>query len=126
MLTLFVQPLMDNLQSITYQTFEQDPVKYRNYEEVCRIVSHVVYTSPNVSVGDIPCFEGSANIRKGVSRGSSLHMLSALVLTIGGRTICVAGAGRGPLVARALKAIERAKVEAFIYAVEKNPNAYVT
>ena len=25
---------MDNLQSITYQTFEQDPVKYRNYEEV--------------------------------------------------------------------------------------------
>jgi type II protein arginine methyltransferase len=26
---------MDNLQSITYQTFEQDPVKYRNYEEVC-------------------------------------------------------------------------------------------
>ncbi len=28
------QPLMDNLQSITYHTFEQDPVKYRNYEEV--------------------------------------------------------------------------------------------
>lgn len=25
---------MDNLQSITYQTFEQDPVKYHNYEEV--------------------------------------------------------------------------------------------
>jgi hypothetical protein len=25
---------MDNLQSITYQTFEQDPVKYQSYEEV--------------------------------------------------------------------------------------------
>jgi hypothetical protein len=25
---------MDNLQGMTYQTFEQDPVKYRNYEEV--------------------------------------------------------------------------------------------
>ena len=25
---------MDNLQSVTYQTFEQDPVKYRHYEEV--------------------------------------------------------------------------------------------
>jgi hypothetical protein len=25
---------MDNLQGITYQTFEQDPVKYQNYEEV--------------------------------------------------------------------------------------------
>jgi protein arginine N-methyltransferase 5 len=24
---------MDNLQSVTYQTFEQDPIKYRNYEE---------------------------------------------------------------------------------------------
>ncbi|KAG6895339.1 hypothetical protein C0992_001761 [Termitomyces sp. T32_za158] len=29
-----LQPLMDNLQSVTYQTFEQDPVKYRQYEEV--------------------------------------------------------------------------------------------
>lgn len=25
---------MDNLQSVTYQTFEQDPVKYYHYEEV--------------------------------------------------------------------------------------------
>lgn len=25
---------MDNLQSVTYQTFEQDPVKYAQYEEV--------------------------------------------------------------------------------------------
>ena len=33
-LKVVLQPLMDNLQSITYQTFEQDPVKYRNYEEV--------------------------------------------------------------------------------------------
>lgn len=24
---------MDNLQSITYHTFEQDPVKYKQYEE---------------------------------------------------------------------------------------------
>lgn len=29
-----VKPLMDNLPSITYQTFEQDPIKYRQYEEV--------------------------------------------------------------------------------------------
>ncbi len=25
---------MDNLQGVTYQTFEQDPVKYQKYEEV--------------------------------------------------------------------------------------------
>lgn len=33
-LTSVDKPLMDNLQGITYQTFEQDPVKYQNYEEV--------------------------------------------------------------------------------------------
>ncbi|KAJ7903607.1 PRMT5 arginine-N-methyltransferase-domain-containing protein [Mycena olivaceomarginata] len=81
-----LQPLMDNLQSVTYQTFEQDPVKYHNYEEV--INSHVPLTS--------------------------------------GSILCVAGAGRGPLVARSLSAIERSGRDAFVYAVEKNPNAYIT
>ncbi|KAI9061047.1 PRMT5-domain-containing protein [Trametes sanguinea] len=84
-----LQPLMDNLQSITYHTFEQDPVKYRNYEEAIFLA---LSEWPNP----------------------------------GKVTLCVAGAGRGPLVARALKAIERSKREAFVYAVEKNPNAYVT
>ncbi|KAG6895340.1 hypothetical protein C0992_001762 [Termitomyces sp. T32_za158] len=41
-------------------------------------------------------------------------------------TFCIAGAGRGPLVARCLRAIERSGRAAFVYAVEKNPNAYVT
>jgi type II protein arginine methyltransferase len=31
---IFLQPLMDNLQSGTYETFERDPVKYERYEEV--------------------------------------------------------------------------------------------
>ncbi|KAK1224056.1 hypothetical protein PQX77_008386 [Marasmius sp. AFHP31] len=84
-----LQPLMDNLHSITYETFEQDPVKYRNYEEA-------VYAA----LLDLP-------------------QETRIV-------ICVAGAGRGPLVARSLKAIDRSKRNAFIYAVEKNPNAYVT
>ncbi|KAL5485729.1 hypothetical protein ACEPAI_6770 [Sanghuangporus weigelae] len=40
--------------------------------------------------------------------------------------LTVAGAGRGPLVARALKAVERCSRNVFIYAIEKNPSAYVT
>lgn len=40
--------------------------------------------------------------------------------------IYVVGAGRGPIVARCLSAIERSGRAAFIYAVEKNPNAFVT
>ncbi|KAF7965889.1 hypothetical protein HWV62_41010 [Athelia sp. TMB] len=84
-----LQPLMDNLQSLTYQTFEQDPVKYQNYEEA-------IYRALE---------EWPANDRI---------------------VICVAGAGRGPLVARCLSAITRSRRQGFIYAVEKNPNAYVT
>ena len=34
---------MDNLQSMTYQTFEQDPVKYRNYEEVKKRSPYTVF-----------------------------------------------------------------------------------
>ncbi|KAI0701199.1 PRMT5-domain-containing protein [Cytidiella melzeri] len=84
-----LQPLMDNLQSITYNTFEQDPVKYQNYEEA---IYNALMDSP----------------------------ASERVL------ICVAGAGRGPLVARSLNAIKRANKNAFVYAIEKNKNAFVT
>lgn len=84
-----LQPLMDNLQSITYQTFEQDPVKYHNYEEA-------IYRA----LVDLP---DSDRI-----------------------VICVAGAGRGPLVARSLEAVRRSNRQAFIYALEKNPTAWIT
>ncbi|KAI0001496.1 PRMT5 arginine-N-methyltransferase-domain-containing protein [Russula compacta] len=84
-----LQPLMDNLQGMTYQTFEQDPVKYQKYEEA-------VYAA----LSEWPPSERIV--------------------------ICVAGAGRGPLVARCLSAIARVKRHALIYAIEKNPGAYVT
>jgi protein arginine N-methyltransferase 5 len=32
------KPLQDNLASATYETFEQCPIKYRRYEEVCCIL----------------------------------------------------------------------------------------
>ncbi|KAK9366456.1 PRMT5 arginine-N-methyltransferase-domain-containing protein [Lipomyces kononenkoae] len=38
--------------------------------------------------------------------------------------VAVVGAGRGPLVGCALRASDKAKVPIFVYAVEKNPNAY--
>ncbi|KAJ3856112.1 shk1 kinase-binding protein 1 [Lentinula lateritia] len=85
-----LQPLMDNLQSITYQTFEQDPVKYQSYEEA---------------------------IHKALLEWPKQDKI----------IICVAGAGRGPLVARSLCAIERSKRgHVCLYAIEKNPNAFVT
>ncbi|KAJ8482510.1 hypothetical protein ONZ45_g14922 [Pleurotus djamor] len=80
---------MDNLQSTTYQTFEQDPVKYHHYEEAM-YRALVDWTSADKVV------------------------------------FCIAGAGRGPIVQRCLNAIDRAKKPALVYAIEKNPNAYVT
>lgn len=41
-------------------------------------------------------------------------------------TIMVVGAGRGPLVNRALEAADRAKYKVHIYAVEKNPMAIIS
>ena len=38
-------------------------------------------------------------------------------------TMAVVGAGRGPLVAEALRAIETTGVKATLYAIEKNPSA---
>ncbi|KIJ52640.1 hypothetical protein M422DRAFT_65066 [Sphaerobolus stellatus SS14] len=84
-----LQPLMDNLQSITYEMFEKDPVKYAQYEEA---VFQALRDRP-----------------------------------VGSHTvICVVGAGRGPLVAGCLRAMKRAGRLAKLYAVEKNPNAFVT
>ncbi len=84
-----LQPLMDNLQNATYETFEQDPVKYAHYEE--------------------------AIYRALVDRQDQERIV-----------ICVAGAGRGPLVKRALAALARSKtLNAKVYAVEKNANAWI-
>jgi hypothetical protein len=33
---------MDNLASMTYEVFEKDPVKYRQYEQVCENLSDSV------------------------------------------------------------------------------------
>lgn len=38
----------------------------------------------------------------------------------------VVGAGRGPLVNRALEAADRAKYKVHVYAVEKNPMAIIS
>ncbi|KAF4614217.1 hypothetical protein D9613_007754 [Agrocybe pediades] len=84
-----LQPLMDNLPSITYQTFEQDPVKYMQYEEA-------------------------------MYRAFLDHPKDQKIV------VCVAGAGRGPLVARCFKALARSQRKATVIAVEKNPNALVT
>jgi protein arginine N-methyltransferase 5 len=91
-----LQPLADNLESITYEVFEKDPIKYEWYE---RAISHALL-----------------DWREEEKKPSS---------PTGAVVIAVVGAGRGPLVTRALHAAEIAGVNVEVWAVEKNPNAYV-
>jgi protein arginine N-methyltransferase 5 len=91
-----LQPLSDNLESITYEVFERDPIKYEWYERaVCSALQDWVDQEKQTSSED------------------------------GKIVIAVVGAGRGPLVARALHAAEIVFLEVEVWAVEKNPNAYV-
>lgn len=91
-----LQPLADNLDSRTYQVFENDPVKYNQYERAIEM----------------------ALVEWSQKRKPTSSSRGAVVLA-------VAGAGRGPLVSRALKAASITGVAIELWAVEKNPSAYV-
>ncbi|KAK5165384.1 uncharacterized protein LTR77_008913 [Saxophila tyrrhenica] len=87
-----LQPLTDNLESVTYEVFERDPVKYEWYERAIAVALK--------------------DLRETVEDARPI-------------VVAVAGAGRGPLVTRALQASESTGVAIDCWAVEKNPNAYV-
>ena len=84
-----LQPLADNLESQTYETFERDPVKYEQYQAA---IAKALLDRP----------------------------VDALTV------VWVVGAGRGPLVRRALAAADATGRRVKVLAVEKNPNAVIT
>lgn len=91
-----LQPLTVNLESITYEVFEKDPIKYDWYE---RAVAKAL--------------TDWADQKKPTSNPD------------GRVVVAVVGAGRGPLVTRALRASADTGVPIDMWAVEKNPNAFV-
>lgn len=91
-----LQPLTVNLESITYEVFEKDPIKYEWYE---RAIAKAL--------------RDWADQKKPTSHPD------------GKVTVAVVGAGRGPLVTRAIKASAETGVEIDLWAVEKNQNAFV-
>lgn len=91
-----LQPLTVNLESITYEVFEKDPIKYEWYEKAIT-----------------KALKDWAEQKKPTSHPDGKVILA------------VVGAGRGPLVNRALKASAEAGVEIDLWAVEKNQNAFV-
>lgn len=91
-----LQPLADNLESVTYEVFEKDLIKYDLYEKAI-----------------------TQALKDWASQGKKASGSHNRVV------VAVCGAGRGPLVTRALSASEAANVEIELWALEKNPNAYV-
>ena len=91
-----LQPLTHNLDSVTYEVFEKDPVKYNQYY---------------------------AAIRRALLDWRSQK--KAASGPDGKIVIAVVGAGRGPLVSRALQASDSTNIPIELWAIEKNPNAFV-
>ncbi|KAI5306487.1 DEAH-box ATP-dependent RNA helicase prp43 [Ascosphaera pollenicola] len=91
-----LQPLTVNLESITYEVFEKDPIKYAWYEKAIAkaLTDWVALKKPTSGPN-------------------------------GRVTVAVAGAGRGPLVTRALNASASTGIEIDMWLVEKNYNAFV-
>lgn len=94
-----LQPLADNLESATYEVFEGDPVKYDQYEKAIT--------------------EAMAEWKELKKPTSSADPLNPELI------VTVAGAGRGPLVTRVLRAAETTKTPIQLWALEKNQDAYV-
>ncbi|EGC47402.1 shk1 kinase-binding protein [Histoplasma capsulatum var. duboisii H88] len=91
-----LQPLTVNLESITYEVFEKDPIKYEWYERAI-----------------------AKALKDWAEQGKpTCHPEGHVVLA-------VVGAGRGPLVTRAIRASVETGVAIEVWVVEKNPNAFV-
>jgi protein arginine N-methyltransferase 5 len=96
-----LQPLKDHLEFSMYETFEKDPVKYAKYQEA-------IYFALK---------DGTSSIEPNLTSPKMI-------------TIAVAGAGRGPLVMRAIRAFHQLEAPPNslvlnVFAVEKNPSAVV-
>lgn len=98
-----LQPLQDNLESQTYETFERDAAKYEAYGEAVRRL-----------------LEDRARVEKKMGAGGGGGSADSPTV------IMVVGAGRGPLVAASLAAADAVGAAVRLYAVEKNPNAVIT
>ena len=88
------------MESATYEIFEKDPVKYGNYEKAIEL-----------ALKDRPVDEKMYSTLYDIVNDFSV--------------VAVVGAGRGPLVDRALKAAQTAGRQIEIFAVEKNPHAFI-
>lgn len=134
-----LQPLADDLESGTYETFERDRIKYQLYEEAIELVLRDrlqlgLHRATDGTNGKAAAADGSgAQQRSTDGCGATADTETAApVVPVSASPkaaavrVAVCGAGRGPLVAAALRAADRVGVPVRVEVVEKNANALVT
>lgn len=145
-----LQPLGDHLEYQTYEIFEKDPVKYKNYgDAIAYALEDGVQDGRYKYLGSTQTTFGQLKKMARQSQGGGV-LLDDVGIVVGtdGRmvdvdiyevTILVVGAGRGPLVKQAIEAVSRVSaswinstsngpekrkaLHGKIIAVEKNPSA---
>lgn len=112
-----LQPLGDDLEFATYETFEKDPVKYKQYELAIQQAIHALMMAGDTLKMVSPHAGAAA-----AAAGRPSYVVTLMVL----------GAGRGPLVTCALNAAAKLNATSLIgtvaikvVAMDKNPNAIV-
>jgi protein arginine N-methyltransferase 5 len=93
-----LQPLADDLEFSTYETFEKDPVKYTSYQSAIECCVQDMLNQPGVLDRICSTLGGLNNTNSGMWRNRYPYTHKV--------TIMVVGAGRGPLVNAALTAVE--------------------
>ena len=145
-----LQPLGDHLEYQTYETFEKDPVKYKNYgDAISYALEDGIEDGRYKLLGTIKTTRGELKKMAQKTQDCDSGMFDDVEIVVGiddemldvdihEVTILVVGAGRGPLVREAIRAVSRVSIscvnqtsngqrrkalQAKIIAVEKNPSA---
>lgn len=117
-----LQPLQDNLESQTYETFERDATKYIAYEEaIMQALQDRLANAASQDIGPPGSLDTDPNMA-----GFDEDPMGTDPPGPRTTVLMVVGAGRGPLVRAALQAANRVGCALRVYAVEKNPNAVIT
>lgn len=107
-----LQPLADNLEAATYETFENDTIKYDIYEESL----YKAFMDKKKYGRFFQTSKPPADLEENITMVDDSNPI----------TVMYFGAGRGPLIRKALKASVRADVKIKVIALDKNPNAIIT
>jgi len=109
-----LQPLKDNLQSQTYECFEDDIAKYDLYEKALYKAFINFKQTGHLQIEKVNYYRSSKD-------ASNLDFKQLKVLNV-----CLVGAGRGPVMRKIISASLNADIRINPILVEKNKNAFNT